>query len=132
METEQLVRNGDRLIQAMGRWPSFHDANVVGVFRDDDSFSVKVHVFDMTDKVDAAGYYVLDKHHLVSIDFRNVQRNSLPVDYASDCLDRLVFEKSGDMVRVDFESHMGQDGTVVCAEVVITDVEPHEVPRHGS
>jgi hypothetical protein len=125
MQVEQFVENGERLVQAMGYWPSFHDANVVDVIRGGDFFSVKIHVFAMTDKVDADGYYVLDKHHLVTFEFRKVQTNSLPSDYTSDCLDRLVFDRSGEMVQAIFESHMGQDGTVVCAEAVITDVLPH-------
>ena len=120
----ELVTNGEQLVAAMGYWPSFHDANVVEVFRANNSFSAKIHVFEMTDKVDPKGYFVLQKHHLVTFSFNGVQSNSLPGGYTTDCLDELVFAKVGDNVQVSFESVMGQSGEVVCTEVAITGVVP--------
>ena len=124
MDSSQLVKNGKSLVEAMGFWPSFHDANVMEASRDGDSFSVTVHLFAMTDQVDSAGYYVLEKHHLVTIVMGGVASNSLPSDYSGDCLDRLSFQRIGGHLQVDFSSHMNQDGTVVCTEAEIVSVIP--------
>ena len=75
MDSSQLVKNGKSLVEAMGFWPSFHDANVMAASWDGDSFSVTVHLFAMTDQVDSAGYYVLQKHHLTTIVMRGVASN---------------------------------------------------------
>ena len=124
MDTSQLVENGSALVEAMGYWPTFHDANVQEASREADTFSVTVHLFAMTDQVDSAGYYILEKHHLVKIVMHGLQRNSLPLDYSSDCLDRLSFRRSGNLIEIDFESHMDQDGSVLCHNVVVASVTP--------
>ncbi|QSX79368.1 Imm50 family immunity protein [Agrilutibacter solisilvae] len=124
MDSSQLVRNGKSLVEAMGYWPSFHDANVMEASRSGDSFSVTVHLFAMTDQVDSAGYYVLEKHHLVTIVMRGVESNSLPCDYSGDCLDSLSFQSTDGLLQVDFGSHMDQDGTIVCSEAEIASVIP--------
>jgi hypothetical protein len=54
MEAPQFVSGSSQLTGAMGYWPSFHDANVVNVSRARGSITVAVHVFAMTDHVDAA------------------------------------------------------------------------------
>ena len=124
MDGSQLVRNGKSLVEAMGCWPSFHDANVMAASRSGDSFTVTAHLFAMTDQVDSAGYYVLEKHHLVTIVMRGVESNSLPPNYSNDCLDRLCFQSTGGLLRVDFGSHMDQDGTIVCSKAEIVSVVP--------
>ena len=124
MDGSRLVKGGESLVAAMGYWPSFHDANVVDVSRVGDSFSVTVHLFTTTDQVDAAGYYVLENHHLVTILMSGVESNSLPSTYANDCLDRLSFQRAGDLLQVDFESHMDQGGTILCSEAEIAGITP--------
>ena len=124
MDTSQLVENGSSLVQAMGYWPTFHDAKVLEAFREADTFSVTVHLFAMTDQVDSAGYYILERHHLVKIVMHGLQSNSLPLDYSSDCLDRLSFKRSGDLIEIDFESHMDQGGSVLCHKVAIAGISP--------
>ena len=67
MEAPDFVAGSGWLTEAMGYWPSFHDANLVGVSRENGALRVVVHVFAMTDRVDPAGYFVLEKHHLVTL-----------------------------------------------------------------
>jgi hypothetical protein len=124
METLQLVENGKALVEAMGFWPSFHDANVMEALRDADAFAVTVHLFAMTDQVNSDGYYILEKHHLVTIALHGVQSNSLPSDYSTDCLDGLSFQRDGAFLQVEFGSHMDQGGTVVCRKAEIASVVP--------
>jgi len=124
MDASQTVWNGGALVEAMGRWPSFHDANVLETSREAGTFAVKIHLFSMTSQIDSAGYYVLEKHHLVTLVMQDVQSNSLPSDYTDDCLAGLTFSRTGDLIQVDFESHMEQGGSVVCRKVEITDVVP--------
>jgi len=124
MDTSQLVENGQALVEIMGYWPSFHDANVMEISRETDTFTVTVHLFAMTDQVDSAGYYILEKHHLVTIAMHGLQSSSLPLTYSDDCLSGLTFSRSGDLTQVDFESHMGQDGTVLCRKVEIASMIP--------
>lgn len=124
MDIPWFVKNGKSLFEAMGYWPSFHDAKVVDVFRDGDAFVVTAHLFVMTDQVNSAGYYVLEKHNLVVIAMRSVVSNSLPLDYSSYCLEELSFHRADDLAQLRFVSHVGQDGAVTCSEVEIASVTP--------
>ncbi len=123
MRPEELVDQSELLVQAMGRWPSFHDANVLNIVRSDDSFLATIHVFDMTSEVDAAGYFVLRRHHLVTLAMTGVRASSLPEIYPGDVLLALTFSGKEAQVRVDFESHMGLDGSVLCDRVKVIKVE---------
>ena len=124
METSSLVQNADRLIGAMGSWPSFHDANVLSVERSGETLRLRIHVFSMTDRVDPAGYYVLEKHHLATFAFEGITSDSLPLAYETDCLDHLWFEQSGALVCAHLESHMDLGGEVSCCRVAVQDVVP--------
>ena len=124
MEAPSFVSNAERLSQAMGYWPSFHDANVLTVERSGDTLHLCIHVFVMTDRVDRDGYYVLEKHHLAKFVFEGITADSLPDAYSSDCLDRLWFEQSGSLVRAHLESHMDLGGEVLCSRVAVYDVSP--------
>ena len=124
MEAPRFIGNAKALVEAIGYWPSFHDANVLDAERNTDTFSVTVHLFAMTDEIDSAGYFVLERHHRVKIVMHGVQSSSLPAPYAGDCLDGLNFSQDGELLRVDFASHMGQDGAVVCRAAEIAVIVP--------
>ena len=50
-----------------GYWPSFHDAEVLSITLDRSHPSrIAVHTWNRTPELDARGYYVLDKHAIVT------------------------------------------------------------------
>jgi hypothetical protein len=124
MEAPSFVHNAMHLVEAMGHWPSFHDANVLSVESGADELRISIHVFAMTDRVDQAGYYVLEKHHLVTLKLQGVKRASFPEGYESDCLDHLIFARAQDAILVSFESHMDRGGQVLCSMAVVESVVP--------
>jgi hypothetical protein len=99
-----LFDNSELLVSPMGYWPSFHDANVKEARREGDVCRVLVHVFEITDKVDPAGYLVLTKHHLVTIRMSGIAECTLPPSYRTDSLFGLEAERVGDFINVVFES----------------------------
>jgi hypothetical protein len=118
------IRNRALLVEAMGCWPSFHDSHVLSARRDGDRCEVTVHVFHMTDDVDARGYFVLTHHHRVRMTMSGVSECSLPVGYEADTLFDLLIEGSEGAVTLTFSSVMEQDWRVTCREVFITAVVP--------
>lgn len=82
IETE--IEGIEKLTRIFGRWPSFHDAEVVDLHlwqgdgvseRTDLGFPVltaKIHLWEMTNEVDAKGYYVLRNHTLATLRFHDV------------------------------------------------------------
>ena len=124
MKAQDLVNGSERLINAMGRWPSFHDAEVLSLSRSENTCAATIHVFEMTDELDQNRFFVLKKHHLVSIEMYGVEKNSLPEPYKGDVLSNLFIGSLGKDILVRFESHMDQDGDVVCKGVRIGNVVP--------
>jgi|SRR6476660_299099 len=121
-----LFLNGSALVSAMGRWPSFHDAKVIRAVRDSESCIVSLHVFEMTNAVDSAGYFVLTKHHLVTIRLLGMTECIMPTGYIGDVLFGLQADRVGEQLRVVFESAIDPDRTwhVLCREAHIADIVP--------
>ena len=112
----ELFENSELLVSPMGYWPSFHDANVKDARREGDVCRVLVHVFEITDKVNSAGYLVLTKHHLVTIRISGIAECTLPPNYPGDCLFGLEAERVGDFIKIVFESAIDPEFTwhVMC------------------
>lgn len=75
-DNETKIIGGAKLTNIFGRWPSFHDAEVLelnfwrgnvqpdeGVY-DFPVLMLKIHVWELTNKVDPKGYLVLRYHTL--------------------------------------------------------------------
>ena len=69
MDVPTHIRNHEAVVGFFGSWPSFHDANVPAYEADADSISLTLHTWQMTDQVDAKGYFMLKNHALVSFRF---------------------------------------------------------------
>ncbi len=69
------VPGGQQLMEWFGgRVPSFHDAEVLELALDRDKArcNIKIHAFQMTSEVDAKGFFVLDRHVVVSFQLEGV------------------------------------------------------------
>jgi hypothetical protein len=121
-----LVAGSERLVAAMGHWPSFHDADVRRVERSGDALTVVVHVFQMTSEVDVRGYFVLTKHHLVTFELLGVIADTLPEGYEGTTLFELVAERTDEGVVIAFESVIGAEWSwqARCAQVRIAALHP--------
>src|SRR5438105_3547995 len=69
MDVPTRILNHEAVVDFFGAWPSFHDANVPTYDADADSIKLTLHTWQITDQVDAKGYFVLKNHALVSFRF---------------------------------------------------------------
>ena len=72
-----LVEDASLLTAVFGRWPSFHDAEVVRVLLDRSgpegpTLETQILVFEVTNRVGPTGHYVLENHTLVTLRFLGV------------------------------------------------------------
>ncbi len=130
------IEYGKLLTDIFGRWPSFHDAEVISIelFRDpkgtsEPSLRAKIHVFEMTPDIDDRGFYILKNHVLATILFRgidenhiagfnqqNVLRDVVIIDSSSRQLEHLNFE-------VRFLPSFGVEAEFKCRVVEVEAVE---------
>jgi hypothetical protein len=61
-----------------GYWPNFHDAEITSIVLNRTGTStLSVHTWEMSDKVDNLGYYILQKHVLVDFEMTGVSNLQL-------------------------------------------------------
>jgi hypothetical protein len=131
------IEHGKLLTDIFGRWPSFHDSEVISLelFRDpkdtnEPSLRAKIYVFEATPEVDNRGFFILKNHVLATLIFRGIDDNSIAgfnqqnvlsdlviVDISSRQLDQLKFE-------VHFPSLFGVEAEFKCRAIEVEAVEP--------
>src|SRR6266436_3276343 len=138
MGFEVKIQNRYPLTDIFGRWPSFHDAEVLRILLDRGesklfrpSLEATIHVFEMTSEIDERNRYVLKNHLAVTIRFIEIYNLSmkdfnhqnvlqgLNIDDISDPeLERIKFE-------VSFDGIFGVSVKLQCKSISVVSVEPY-------
>jgi len=129
MEAPTFLRNYQTLIQHFGYWPSFHDANVLaytGPIAERQSVDITLHTWEMTSEVDAKGYYVLQKHVLVTFHFDGVHNASLEQFQSGNILFEMNISRAGDgpSFHVELDSVMDMSGSFDATSGEVVSVLP--------
>ena len=131
---KQIV-GAEKLTSSFGYWPSFHDAEVVWMRLDRDktelglgpTLDAMIHAFEMTEEVDAAGYYVLRNHVLVHLRFAGVENLKLDGFNQQNALFGLTISKAeagSKNFRVAFDPAWGVGAEFSCTAVAVVSVQP--------
>jgi len=132
MSAYDRIINGDLITARFGQWPSFHDAEVISVLlgghRPDKPFcEMLIHTWMMTDQVDDRGYYVQERHTLVTFRFEELIESEFLNFNGQNCLLELSIEEQNveneTVIRAEFPTSFGLEGTVICRRVVVKSVE---------
>jgi hypothetical protein len=127
---ERIVSNTPNISGAaevvawFGRWPSFHDAEIISLqLHCSDPSALVVYAWNMTNKVDATRHYVLEKHALVTFTLRGVSDLDLADFSDQNVISSLDVEKRENGFRITLHPCYGLCGTVD-AETVSVSVKP--------
>jgi hypothetical protein len=137
------VLHSDALESRFGSWPSFHDAEVLGVRLDSGQRSdgrarleLDVHLFAVdTTRPDGGLNFVLHTH--VTLEFAGIEDVDLDGFGPQNVLDELVLRNlSGDghtatNIQVELPSNNGLGGTFRCQEIAVLVVEPYNPGPHS-
>jgi hypothetical protein len=134
----EKIHGSHLLTDIFGRWPSFHDAEVIsmelcrnltGIPRP--TLKARIHVFEMTSEVNDRGYYVLRNHVLVGFVFRGIDEFSMNGFNQQNALWGLeilgITSRQMEFLRfeVHFASSFGVEATFKCHSVEIETLEPY-------
>ncbi len=142
MENHQNIK---RLTSIFGRWPSFHDAEVIWLRLDRKATSLGdgptvetlIHIFEMTSEVDAARFYVLRNHVLVHLRFSRVVEPILDGFDQGHTLMSLSIKdiRPQQMKHLNFEVNLdpvyGPEASFQCQDIEIVDVKPCDSDGHS-
>lgn len=128
--TYHLIEGGSELLNWFGRVPSFHDAEIISLALNRKGEStLLLHGWVGTDKVDEKGYFVLEKHALVTFSIREIfdlqldgfsHQNvigSLDLRYGAPNPERQQFYTQRDITNafeITLEPCFGMDGVIRC------------------
>jgi hypothetical protein len=127
------IDNAERLITIFGRWPSFHDAEVVRVALDRSgdqgpTLEAVIHVCEYTAALDATGHYVTAKHTEVTFRFTDVELHSLQGFNEQNVLASLTItdidaaEHEGRQLRIEMPTLYGLDAKFDCRGAAVISV----------
>jgi hypothetical protein len=107
------IPGGQALIDWFGRVHRFHDAELFEINLASTGSSVlRMRTFQMTDKVDDRGYFILEKHAVVTITLDQVTHVSLTSFNLPGIVFDLEVTRFEDVLQVAWSGSYGVEGTL--------------------
>jgi hypothetical protein len=107
------IPGGDALFDWFGHVPHFHDGEILEITLVSIGPSrLRIHTWRMTDKVDSEGYFVLDRHIVVTITLIDVTYIALSEFYLTGIIGRFDITKIGDAYQFTWDVAYGVEGTI--------------------
>jgi len=137
MDVPTYILNHKAVVDFYGHWPLFHDGEVLvyaAPTPENPSLGFTLHAWQSTDEIDAKGFFVLQKHALVSFRFDGIHDPEVGVFASGNIVFGLEFFPSNDFssFRVVLDSVMDMSGSFLARKGEIVSVIPctpdgHEV-----
>jgi len=109
----EAISGAHELHDWFGYWPSFHDAEIMRLdLNRHGSSTLFVHTWEMTDKIDGEGFYVLDKHVVVEFMLEDVSGLNLTGFNFQNVIFELSIEKKEEGFLLDLAPCYGLAGTI--------------------
>jgi Immunity protein 50 len=123
------VPGAQGLVDLYTCWPSFHDAEVVSLELNRQGRSrIKVHTFATMKEIDSRGYYVTDKHTLVSFLLEGVSSLQLNGFNHQNVIFGIDLKRTLAGYELLLEGCYGIEGRIECAQLFI-EIEPWMQPQ---
>jgi hypothetical protein len=121
MTSEAILHDlpgGKALLSWFGYVPHFHDANLLEINLSSNRPSLlRVHAWAMTDKTDARGHFILDKHVTVTILLGEVTHVSLNDFNLPGIIGVMEITKIDDTYQVAWDIAYGVEGSIRAKQV---------------
>lgn len=122
------IQDAQKLTSIFGNWPSFHDAEILSLLLDrgaDHPFcEIKIHVFRVTNDVDASGHYVLRDHTVAKIRFNDIRDLETTEFNHQNVIDGMVISLNDHGFAVSWNGSNGSDARFVCKSIRVLDAKP--------
>lgn len=110
-QTLRAVPGGSELIEWFGGVPHFHDGELLSIeLRNPGLSRLRIHAWRMTDEVDEDGYYVLDRHAVVTLVLDEVTHVELFGFHEPGIILDLAILEVEDGYQVEWGSSCGVEG----------------------
>jgi hypothetical protein len=115
------ISGGDALIEWFGRIPYFHDGELREItFSNKGVGLLRIYTWNMTDELNAEGYFVLEKHATVTIALEGVREiNCSDFDMVPGIIGFLWITKPDDNYRIEWDASYGVTGVIIAQQLSI-------------
>lgn len=116
------VPGGEALFEWFGRVPRFHDAKLLEItFPGKGAGRLHIQAWNVTDQVDANGYFVLDKHATVTLALAGVSAiNCVDFDMMPAIIFDLEITRDGENHRIEWSASYGVAGFITAKHVRVS------------
>jgi Immunity protein 50 len=114
------VAGAQELADWFGKWPSFHDGEILCLHLNRTGQSLlRVWTWHMTEEVDAAGFYILDKH--VVVDFLLTSITTLELfDFSpQNAVFGLLISRVAEAYSIEVDPSYGLGGNIHCSNLSV-------------
>ena len=115
------------VIDWFGRFPRFHDAELLEIVLAAGTSRLHIHAWNMTDRVDANGYFILEKHAVVTISLQEISFIDLKNPQWPTALPSIIADleitKTPSGYAVDWGTAYGIDGSLHAKKISFA-IEP--------
>jgi len=123
----EKVPGARALCEWFGDWPSFHDAEVIGLSLEREAPSeLRVKTWRMTNRTDTKGYFVLEKHVEVIFRIEEIADLELFGFSVQNVISGLILSEHGDGVQIELGPCYGLAGKIIARGVSIS-FKPEEI-----
>ncbi len=118
-------KNFRKVVDYLGSWPSFHDAQVLNVELDAKipTIIMRVYAFETDKTLDEKGHYKRIKNCIITLKFFSIQDLELYDFNYQNVLFNLEFKIIKKKIKVLINSSYGLNGKFVCEKAEIISVE---------
>ncbi len=107
-----------------GRWPSFHDAEIVSLCLNREAESIlKIHVFNTSSELTKSGHYKTGKHAIVVFSLTNILAMELSDFNHQNVISELILSRTTDGFLIELGCCYGLCGSIR-AESIRVEVNP--------
>jgi hypothetical protein len=116
-DLEKIAGYSD-VVRNFGKWPSFHDAEIVRLDLNRSSQSVlSVYAFTMLGEIDDSGYYKLANHAVVHFHMQGIESLELQNFSAQNVIFGLELTHENGLYKIDLDPCFGLSGTLACMKL---------------
>lgn len=109
---------GAAIIDWFGRFPQFHDAELLQIeLSSARNSKMLIHAWNMTDAVTAEGFYVTDRHAVVTINLATVSAVSLSEFHQPGIIANLEILELQSEMQISWTSSYGVHGRIVAGQL---------------
>jgi hypothetical protein len=123
------IPGGAALIEWFGFVPSFHDGFVLfATFLKGGPGEIRIHTWRMTDQTDEHGYFILDKHAVVTFLLEDVREINLRNPNELGCIYHLSLSAVEDGLQIQWDDVCGAGGPGIEGSVTARRISVSFVP----